>query len=341
MKKSLKTFCLFLVIVFCLVTISFADTYEAPNVIIGPASYEPNMIIIDDVNFTMEEVVKVMSQEDGLKLVRFVSEYRKGNREVYNDLLSLVAKYNIKDAKTIVDYILKDSTVKILAGYSIDHSTNKLKYHKIDNVTVKNNKDIEKYGEVAWKKIIDNVPKDFYDNIDFIFLEQNKGYDSAINLCALDEMANRWCLYMDIELLGDTSKSELIKNLIYATVYYYILKNDQVEFDNVKKNTYSYKGKYYKEHSYINIFYKRFWKDKFKEINKSQKLEYPTAFFDDKSSKTAYDDMAVSFYNYLYHGVDETNTANYTKAKNNFFDEYELFQILAKFFRLKNNIIVK
>lgn len=342
MKKPYKNLIKILVLVVIVSTSTvFANTYEAPNVIIGPASSEPNAVIIDEKNYTMEELMKTMTYNDSMKMIAYVSEYRKGTKEVEDLLIELISKYNGSDAKAITGYILQDKHIKLLGGFYIDHNTNNLLYVKMQNVTLDENPDITNFGNDLWKKMRASIPNDFYDNIDYLYLELNKGYENAISICEINEEAKKWAMYVDISLLADTNGDELIKNFIYATVYYYILRNDQIDFENKKNENYSYWNHYYKDDSYINQFYKKFWKGRFKEINLGQKKQYPNDFFDNKASKTVYDDMAVSFFNYIFKGVINVNSSKLYYQKNNFFDNYDIFKALTTFFRVKNGIIVR
>lgn len=318
-------------------TTAFATSYEQANIVIGPNSTDGDAMRIDTKNYALEALKGVMSAKDFLLAMVYVSDYRKGDKSVVDSLTTLVSNYNIDNAKQIVNYILQDGTIELLGSYSVDHTTNTVSFVEMKGLTNGVTTNLDTIANVAWQSIVNFVPKEFSNSITKVHLEYNKDMTTLITMHESSTDASTWELNMDVSLLDAGNKDELIKYLIYITTFYYCLRTDQIEFLSPKKGNYVYQEKSYKDDSYINRFYKKFWKGRRKEVNTVQYDLYKNEFLDEKASRSVYDDMAVSFENYVRKGIMK-RYLGFRADKTNFFDDYPKFRELAKEFRLKLNI---
>lgn len=320
----------------------FSNTYENPNVIIGPNSTMNNEYETGEKNYAFESFSEIMEKTDIYKTVAFISEYRKGNKEIIENLTNLILKYNDKDVQVILNYMLNDNYIKLLSAYTVNHIEDKLDYHSIKGLTMPENGDIIENGNKVWTKLKAYLPAEFLNNIDGVFLEMNKAEEDMMTICELNNTANKWAVYIDVRLLLDDYEEELFKQAVHNTVYYYTLRTDQIAFEKQKKDNYSYLSHIFLDESYINAFYRKYWKGKFKEINLGQIDIYPNTFVNNKASRTVYKDMAVSFYYYL--GIEKPkNTTQIINEKIKFFNNYDTFRVLKNFFvaKYKDKIMKK
>lgn len=335
-NKQRRLLCLFLAFSFIFVShvVTFATSHEKANVVVGPNSTDANQMYVDGKNFALDALQNVMSNHDFLLAMVYVSDYRKGDKSAMKSLTDLVATYNIENANQIINYILQDSTVKLLGSYAINHASNTLSYVQMNGLTTASTGNLDMTANAIWVNMQSFLPLEFLNSITTIHLELNKDKNTLITIHESSEDASTWEMNVDISLLDVDKKEELYKNLVYATVFYYCLRTDQIEFISPKKDNYMYQTKYYKNDSYINKFYKKFWKDRRQEVNTSQYGLYKNEFLDEKASRTVYDDMAVSFYNYVTKGIMR-RYLGFRADKNNFFDDIPIFKELAKIFRIK------
>lgn len=315
--------------------VSFASTYEKPNVLMGPNSINYEDIYLDDRNYALESLSKIMTKEDTLKAYVYVSEYRKGNKDIIENLVDLIRIYNPNHAQFITNYIINDNNIKLKAAFSVNHMDNSINYYDIYGLTEPLTAILKNDAEIIWNKFINYVPEEFHKNIDYIYLEEGKHREAYITICEVDDNAEKWSICFDVALAKDENYEQMKELIIHNTVYYYILRADQVEMNKPRKGNYVYRDRVYKDDSYINLFYKKFWKQRRKEINSGQFDLYPEEFFNSKASKTVYDDMAVSFVIYMLEGVSFKNDTKFTTLKRNFFNDFEVFKSLALFYRIK------
>ena len=330
-------------VVFCFVFAfsfnAFATSLDVADVIIGPNSSEPDSILLDDENYALESLSKVMNTHDLMLAAVYISDYRRGDKRAENDLKALISKYDIPNVNQIMNYILQDHKVRLLASYVIDHTTNSLAFTPVNGLVDSVDANTTLMATFLWNEIVKLAPPEFTNNINVMHLELNKDNDTMATMCAVSTDASKWDINLDIRLLDPDKTEEITKNIIYLTTFYYILRTDQIEFLSPKKDNYSYAGNTYRDNSYINIFYRRFWKGRRKEINLSQYDIYKNEFLNSKASRTVYDDMAVSFYNYVNVGIMR-RYLGFRADKTNFFHEYPFFKDLAKQFRYKLGILI-
>lgn len=316
---------------------AYATSHEKANVVVGPNSTDADEMYVDGKNYALEALQNVMNNHDFLLAMIYVSDYRKGDKSAMKSLTDLVATYNIENANQIINYILQDGTVKLLGSYAINHASNTLSYVPMNGLTTTSTGSLDMTANAIWLNMINFLPAEFTNNITIIHLEANKDKNTLATIHESSEDASTWELNIDISLLDADKKDELFKNLIYVTTFYYCLRTDQIEFISPSKENYMYQDKYYKNDSYINKFYKKFWKGRRQEVNTSQYELYKNEFMNEKASRSVYDDMAVSFYNYINNGIMK-RYLGFRADKNNFFEDIPTFKNLAKIFRIKLGI---
>lgn len=308
------------------------------DIILGPISSEKDLVVIDEKNYALEALISILSPEDYVKVAGLISDYRKGDKDKIEDITKIVEKYISKDARRIVNYLIMDYNTKLVSRFAINHTTETLTFAPIEGFQMGNDEVITKQVQAMWKKIVNFVPYDVSQSIDCISVEMNKPKDNLITICSLDDLANKWEMNIDISFLLVNDDRKLCENLIYATIFYFVLRTDQVEFLAPKEGNYKFGLLTYKDDSYINLFYNKFWKGRRSEINADQYELYKKEFFNSKASRTVYDDMAVSFLNYVQNGYMR-RYLGFKADKNNFFNDIPFFKQLAKGFRTEINII--
>lgn len=318
---------------------SYATSYESANILIGPNASDPDLISVDKDNYALKTLSQYMTPEDTMYAIVYVSEYNKGNVDAKQKLEELVFKYNPSGAAQVVNYILFDKNVKLLGSFAVNNVTNTLAFYPIIGLAESYDANVSYVANSFWEKFRSFAPVDFTHSISAIHIESNKEADNLATMVQSKNDASQFEINIDISLLDAANVEELNKYIIYLTTYYYILRMEQIEFLAPKKDNYAYAGHTYRDDSYINLFYKRFWKGRRKEVNISQYELYKNEFFDHKASRTVYDDMAVSYYHYIKNGIMR-RYLGFRADKNNFFYDYPLFRDLAKEFRLKLGIII-
>lgn len=302
------------------------------DVIFGPVSSEKDAFIVDERNYALESLKSVLSPEDYARVETLISDYRKGDKEKINELTQIIAKYNQKDAGRLVNYLLTDNDTKLVSRFEVNHTTNTLAFAPIQGLDIQSDAGITAQVQTMWQKILNFVPYEVSQSIDSISVEMNKPKENLITICSLDGLASKWEMNVDISLLIMDDDLKLCEHLIYMTIYYFVLRTDQVEFLNPKNDNYKFGTLTYKDDSYINLFYKKFWKGRRSEVNTDQYELYKKEFFNSKASRTVYDDMAVSFLNYVQGGYMR-RYLGFKADKNNFFNDFPFFKQLAKGFR--------
>lgn len=311
---------------------AFATSHEEANVVIGKNSTEADNIFIDKRNETFEKLMKLMSKEDSAKVFVYISEYRKGNKEVINDLTDLIYKYDKEHAVHIANYILKEQYITYLTSYTVDHLTHKLVETPISSVATFRNDVMNSAAASFWENFKGVVPEEFSNSIESIHFEKDKDPDNLITICESTTVPGYWDMNVDVSIVDVSNTDKLWDYFMYVTVFYYCLRDDQVEKLVETKGNYIFKDKTYRTDSYINKFYKKFWKGRRQETNTNQYSLYKKEFLNAKASRTVYDDMAVSFVNYVKNGYMR-RYLGFRADKTNFFDEYEFFRNLANHFR--------
>lgn len=317
---------------------SFATSYENADVIVGPNSTDAGNVYVDDENFALDSLKKIMNPNDFALATIYVSDYRKGNKEAENNLRNLISKYNSQNINQIMNYLLQDNKVRLLSTFSINHLNNDLIFVPMVGLVDSADANTTLLAKTFWNYVLTLAPRDFVDSINLLHIDLNKDYDNMATLCSSSTDASRWDINVDVRLLDPNNEEEVKKNIIYLMTYFYVLRTDQVEFLSPKKGNYSYDGRTYKDNSYINDFYRRFWKSRRNEINTNQYSLYKNEFLDTRASRTVYDDMAVSFYNYVTKGVMK-RYLGFRADKTNFFNDYPFFKDLAK--KLRINLGIK
>lgn len=331
-QNLLKTIIFTFLFVNLFATFVFATSHERANIIIGKNSSEGENIYIEKNNATLDSIISIMSEEDALTAYVYISEYRKGDTSMEKLLIDLIHKYDPNFALNIAQYILVENDTLYLTTYNVRRPSYTIECKPISTIALFEKNELDEAAQIFWNKFKSIVPVDFYENVENIHFEKNKNQDNLITICVSSISADRWELSVDISLLDSENESMLYDNIMYATVYYYILKKDQIEQLVKTKGNYQYAGETYRTDSYINKFYKKFWKGRRSETNSDQYALYKKEFLNRKASRTVYDDMAVSFVNYVKNGYMR-RYLGFRADKTNFFDDYEFFKNLAKSFR--------
>lgn len=331
-QKYFKALLLLSAFVFLFTNSAFATSYEGANIVIGKNSSDKDDVYIEQNNTTLENIVKNMTEEDALTAYVYVSEYRKGDKEMEDLLVDLLRKYEPIFALNIAHYILQENYATYLTTYIVKRPTYDIEPMPIKAITTVQNNELDKVANIFWKRFKEFVPEEFYNDVDCIHIDSNKDPNNLITFCRSSLTLDHYELIVDLSLLNDINIETLYDYFMYLTVYYFVLNDDQVEQLVETRGNYKYGGFSYRTDSYINRFYKKFWKGRRFETNTNQYQYYKKEFLNEKASRTVYDDMAVSFVNYVKNGYMR-RYLGFRADKTNFFDDYELFRNLAKTFR--------
>ena len=341
MKKSLRK--IIIAIFVCLLFIKmpfflYADV-KKPSVVADPlvSENEGENFLFDSIDsYALRQLKNYLPSTDYDTLVDLLLKVQNGDTEAKNLIKLLLKDYSPNSEELISQYLINDKNIKLDALYFVEKGTYALGYVPIQCFTDREeNEYVRNIKTALWTEALAIFPNEMLDNISNIAIEENKSRENLITISHTSDFKT-WALSFDVLAVTDTN--DLRDALIQAVAYYYILNNKQTE-PSASKNNYVYDGMTYADKSYINIFYKKFWKGRRKEWNVNQKTLYEKDFINAKASRTVYDDMAVSFTEYVKHGI-AYRYLGFRADKQNFFDDYEFFRNLASEIRKNIGIII-
>jgi hypothetical protein len=159
----------------------------------------------------------------------------------------------------------------------------------------------------------------------------NRAEDEMVSINPIDESFEQWQLTIDKSLIDDVTL--LRKNIIYAIAFYKGLNKNNFDLVNDKKGVYKKYGYNFKSDSAMNLFYKKFWKNRYLEYNAEQISQYQNAFYNRRASRSIHDDFSEAFYQFIINGsVEIKNTLD---QKTNFFENKQEYVNTAERIRKK------
>lgn len=333
---KIEKFLLFFVLIFCISYNSFADVVR--NNIISKIYEETQdkYDIEDQTNGVLDTITSFMTPEDNEELRTLVVKYFAGEKELLDDMIPIVAKYT-QNPVYVLNYVLFEKSVSPVARFLLVNGE-LVPAPLVDNLLTSYFKedDLTKVLYI-WERLKHKWPEEDLKHIAVLQISKNKQTDTlvAISPFSDDNKENLWVLDLDENLFF--YDDELDYNLNIALAFYYALNMDNVIDEGTKiKNTYSLRGLQYSESSPINKFYKKFWKGRKIEYDINQLSKYSNNFFNEKASRTCYDDFAISFLEYALKGKNSaTKTVLIEKLK--FFDDISEYKALAHWIKARNN----
>ena len=189
--------------------------------------------------------------------------------------------------------------------------------------------------KTIWDLAKDTIPKELLNEIKYIIIEEHRNVDNLMTSCSDDPRNEKFNIHLDAILTYNLGR--LQNELAASAVMMYILDSSEVDFNKKRGTNYKFNNLYYKDESFINIFYEKFWKGRKQENTETLYERYPREFLSKEASFNVYTDMAVSFMTYMRKGYNDNANA-VTNAKQNFFDYYEEFRFLANILRRNMNL---
>lgn len=222
-----------------------------------------------------------------------------------------------------------DGLLKAYAYYKNENGN--MKYVPVENIT----SPVENEVQVGMIKIIwdlakETIPDGLLNEIDYIIIEEHRNVDNLMTISSDNPRNEKFNIHLDAILTYNLGR--LQNELAAAAVMMFILDTSEVDFNKKRGSNYKFNNLYYKDESFINIFYEKFWKGRKQENTETLYERYPREFLSKEASFNVYTDMAVSFMTYMRKGYND-NTNAVTNAKQNFFDNYEEFRYLANILR--------
>ena len=221
------------------------------------------------------------------------------------------------------------NALKTYAYYKNENGN--MKYVPVEGVT----SPVENEVQVGMIKIIwdlakETIPKELLNEVEYIIIEEHRNIDNLMTISSDDPRNEKFNIHLDAILAYHLGR--LQNELAAAAVIMFILDSSEVDFGKKRGNNYKFNDLYYKDESFINIFYERFWKGRKQENTDTLYDRYPREFLSKEASFNVYTDMAVSFMTYMRKGYNDSTNA-VTNAKQNFFADYEEFRYLAGILR--------
>ena len=335
MNVNIKKY-IYLLITFILFSQVYNASISYAKVIVSDDNieYYNNNVTLSDENYTLNYLKNTISSDDYQVLIELMRKYLRGEDSARNDITILLSKYNIFAASYIVNYLLDHPTIKHVALYY--HNGDELTFTEVpylcDTVESESAKNVI---NIVWPLIKETMPSDVVSEIKNIILEENRDEDDRLTITSSDPRNASFDMHVDMDLVYNIG---ILQNeLAAATIMMYVLDESEVDFSLTKGNNYKFNNLYYKDDSFINTFYEKFWRGRKIENADDQYGKYDKDFLSKKAGKNVYSDMAVSFLTYMREGVNNKSNAM-RNMKQNFFDDYVEFQYLAMIFRKKLNL---
>lgn len=341
MKKSLGKVLIgvFVCLLFIKMPFFLYADINRPQVVADPlvSENEGNDFLFEAIDsYALRKLKDFLPITDYNTLVELLTSVYNGNMEAKEMIKLLLKDYSPNSEELILQYLVNDKNIKLDALYFVDKNTHALGYVPIQCFTdFEENEYVRNIKTILWTEALAIFPDEMLENVSNIVIEENKSRDNLVTISHTKDFKT-WALSFDVLAVADMD--DLRDSLIQAVAYYYILNSSQTE-PSASKNNYTFDGMTYADKSYINIFYKKFWKGRRKEWNVNQKTLYEKDFINEKASRTVYDDMAVSFTEYVKHGI-AYRYLGFRADKQNFFDNYEFFRNLANKLRESIGIII-
>ena len=303
-----------------------------------------NGIYVDEVNYGLQKLKSHMSDIDYAYAVTYVSNYRRNVDGAEEGLRAIVSKYITSDnVDLVLDYVLRYNDVEHLGQFKVDKTTNTPVFTPIKNFTEVAGSGAMASAVVYWNMMSVFAPLEFIDCVVDFNIDNNRDTNEYVLFKIKDDLATKFELCVDQSICPEAKINTLVENIIYLTAYYYAFNVTQVDFAAPANSTnYKFEGFTYADNSAVNAFYKRYWSDNKVEIHSNQYPTYNKEFINPKASYSVYDDMAVSFYNYVYNNNVYTATGRkyfwYKSDKISFFRNFGTFVAAANELRAKLNI---
>ncbi|QHI72047.1 hypothetical protein [Aminipila terrae] len=290
---------------------------------------------------TMANLKKILSRKDWDKLNQLREEYFKATEnddeqydvDINKEIKDIVGKYRKLDADAIALNLLDDKNQKNFGMFVITPAFNAVyqegSQNGLDSLSKKEQKNLEK----NWKAVTDILPKELFANFKYFKVGGDGELGTYAYVIPVDDQGKTWCMTVDPADIKDDGLFPY--TVVHEMCHYLTLNEKQVEYfgDNEKyypENRYSDWECVANEDSYLQAYYKAFWKDMINDWATDPENAY---FYDRHKSEfvTGYastecaEDLAESFCAYVF--LKSADTPG-VQAKFDFFDRYpELKQL--------------
>lgn len=256
------------------------------------------------VNYVIENLKKVISNQDYKKLYEMCENYEK-NMEISDDevqlivesIINILEKYPKIDADEILEYLLSGSE-NILAIYNLNQD--EVQYEYIPHVTLdRNSKSVVKDYPQIWNTVEAIIPEELFENFDKLIISTDGELNNLAYVIANNSSGSRWNISIDPVDVGE--ETLFYETIIHEYFHYMTLNNTQVSyFKQPSIFTYSDQDLVTDENSYLNQFNQKFWGLLSQESPLAEDvylfyLRHKSFFVDEYAATNAAEDICESF----------------------------------------------
>ncbi|MHC1724259.1 MAG: hypothetical protein AB9836_13755 [Aminipila sp.] len=292
---------------------------------------------------TMANLKKTLSKEDWDKLNKLRDEYFKSTEnedeeydvDIVAEIKGVVGKYKGLDADAIQLNLLDDKNQKNLGMFCITPKFKAVYEDGSKNGLDSLPKEEQKKLEKSWKAVTDILPEKLFAHFKYFKVGGDGVLGTYAYVIPVDDQGKTWCMTVDPADITDDGLFPY--TVVHEMCHYLTLNEKQVEYfgDSEKyysENRYSDWECVAKKDSYLQAYYKAFWKDMINDwaINPENTYFYyrhQSEFVTGYAATECAEDLAESFCAYVL--LDSADTPA-IQAKFDFFDSYPELRQLKK-----------
>ncbi|WP_313530467.1 hypothetical protein [Anaerotignum sp.] len=284
---------------------------------------------------TMANLKKILNEKDWKQLNEIRDTYflatESGEQDSYTEtefgIKKIVQKYQGLDVDAITLNLLDDKNQQNFGMFTITPKFD-VKYQsgKENGLKVLSTVEQEKL-KMVWKQTTDILPKELFANFKYFKVGGDGELGTYAYVIPVDSEGKLWCMTVDP---ADISEDGLFPyTVVHEMAHYLTLNEKQVEY--FKDNIFAYPSDRFadwqcvaREDSYIQAYYKMFWKDIINDWATNPENSYfyyrhQSQFVTGYAATECAEDMAESFSAYVF--LDKAPTPE-TQKKLDFFDGY-------------------
>lgn len=290
---------------------------------------------------TMANLKKTLSNEDWEELNKLRDEYFKATEnedenydvDIVAEIKGIVGKYKELDADAIQLNLLDDKNQKNLGMFTITPEFKAVYQDGSKNGLTSLSKEERKKLEKNWKAVTDILPEKLFANFKYFKVGGDGEWGTYAYVIPVDDQGKTWCMTVDPADITDDGLFPY--TVVHEMCHYLTLNEKQVEYygdseEYYPEDRYSDWECVAKEDSYLQGYYKAFWKDIINDWatdpdNNYFYYRHQSEFVTGYAATECAEDLAECFCAYVL--LDSAATPA-IQAKFDFFDSYpELKQL--------------
>lgn len=292
---------------------------------------------------TLTNLKKTLSKQDWEKLNKLRNEYFKSTAnedeeydvDIVAEIKGIVGKYKGLDADAIQLNLLDDKNQKNLGIFCITPECKAVYQDGSKNGLDSLSKEEQKKLEKNWKAVTDILPEKLFTNFKYFKVGGDGELGTYAYVIPIDDQGKTWCMTVDPADITDDGLFPY--TVVHEMCHYLTLNEKQVEYygDSDKcypQDRYSDWECVAKEDSYLQGYYKAFWKDIINDWATDPENPYfyyrhQSEFVTGYAATECAEDLAECFCAYVL--LDSADTPA-IQAKFDFFDSYPELRQLKK-----------